>query len=205
MIIPKSYFKQFQTKKYSSIGFLKRKLISNFIYKIENLIKNINPQTILELGCGEGFVSGWINNKYPQIKITGADINKNDLALLRHKFKNIETILLDLETIDNLNFDNRRFDSILCLETLEHLKNPELLLENLKKINSKNIIVSVPWEPWFQLSNLLRGNNLKHLGDDPEHIQHWTNKQMSNLLIKHFIVKKNITSFPWQIFLLENY
>lgn len=205
--IPESYYKKFQTKKYSSSGLLSGKLkkyfINNFICRITEIFKIINPKTTIELGCGEGFVCGWLSSQFKNIKFSGVDINENDLTLLNEHFPQITIHNFDLLNIANSPISNQYFDLFLCLETLEHLENPEKFLFELKKLNYKDLLITVPWEPFFRLSNFLRGQNLKNFGDDPNHINHWNNKQLIKLLSKNFIVQKNIISFPWQIVWLK--
>jgi hypothetical protein len=206
-MIPKTYFQKFQTKKYSSLGILtgtpKRYFISNYINSLNKIIELISPNCVIELGCGEGFVCGILNSKFKDINFSGADINKNDLDLLEQKFPDIQTYNLDLNYILNSPISQKKINTILCLETLEHLKKPQKFLSDLRQLKYDDLIISVPWEPFFQISNFMRGSNLKKLGNDPEHLNQWNKKQISDLLSKNFTIKKHIISFPWQIIWLK--
>lgn len=205
--IPKSYFKKFKTRKYSSSGplsgNLKRYFINNFICHITEIFKAISPKTVMELGCGEGFVCGWLSSQFKDVRFSGVDINEDDLNLLQKLFPHITTYNFDLLNIENTPVLKEHFDLVLCMETLEHLKNPENFLLKLKQLNCDNLIITVPWEPFFQISNFIRGQNLKNFGNDPEHINHWNNKQFIKLLLNDFVIYKNTISFPWQIVWLK--
>jgi hypothetical protein len=64
-------------------------------------------------------------------------------------------------------------DTAVCLEVLEHLAEPAAALRELSRVARKKIILSVPYEPYFRIGNVLRGKHLERWGDHPEHVQHW--------------------------------
>jgi len=74
---------------------------------------------------------------------------------------------------------------VLCTEVLEHLENPEKGLKELIRVSSKYILLSVPNEPFFMLENLVRLKNVSRLGNDIEHINHWTFFGFRKFLKKH--------------------
>jgi hypothetical protein len=75
--------------------------------------------------------------------------------------------------------------------------DPDRALAALVSLSPKHLILTVPHEPWFLLSNLLRGKNLTRLGNDPEHVQLFTSKRFENLLARHVVIQRLTRSYPW--------
>lgn len=98
---------------------------------------------ILEVGCGIGNFSGDLS-KYGNV--TAIDIDQKLIKQLTDK-KNVEINagFGDIET-GKFFFDNKEFDSIVCINVLEHIRNDEKALENMYKLLRKkgNLILLVP-------------------------------------------------------------
>jgi 2-polyprenyl-3-methyl-5-hydroxy-6-metoxy-1,4-benzoquinol methylase len=194
-MIPDSYIDRFATKKYRSKNRIKRRLIRNFIDELHSLFVAANPaQRVLEVGVGEGFISGYLSERFPEKEFVGVDINAEDIAKLREKFPKIEA---HTGNIYNLSFLEGEFDIVICAEVLEHLDEPQRGLEQIAKLNPKRCIFTVPHEPWFMLSNLAIGKNISRFGNDPEHINHFRQRSLRRLLSKQFEVLEQSQSYPW--------
>jgi 2-polyprenyl-3-methyl-5-hydroxy-6-metoxy-1,4-benzoquinol methylase len=103
----------------------------------------------------------------------------------------------------SLPFRDRSVEAILCLEVLEHLSQPGQLLQEIARVCSHYAIFSVPNEPWFRLANLAALNNVRALGNDPGHVQHWAIRPFARLVASHFRVVEVTASFPWCIVVAE--
>jgi SAM-dependent methyltransferase len=73
-------------------------------------------------------------------------------------------------SIYDLSFLGRDFDVVVCAEVMEHLDDPAAALEQIIERRPSWVILSVPHEPWFCLSNFARGKNITRFGNDPEHV-----------------------------------
>ena len=92
---------------------------------------------------------------------------------------------------------DRVFDTVTCLEVLEHLDPFEPAVAELARITRGRCIVSVPYEPWFRLGNLGRGKNVKRIGNDPEHVQQFRPSTLAAALGRHFDTVETHVAFPW--------
>ena len=97
----------------------------------------------------------------------------------------------------------KRYDTVIALEVLEHLFEPEKALARLVELSSHRLVLTVPNEPWFQLMNLVRGRDIVRLGNHPEHVQHWTPKSFANFVSDHAKVVSVQTRFPFIILIAE--
>ena len=121
-------------------------------------------------------------------------MSERDLGRLRQKFPRIRT---HCTSIYDLAAIGERFDLVICAEVLEHLDDPERGLSALLSVGPERLILTVPHEPWFLLSNLARGKNLTRLGNDPEHLQRFSRRSFRHLLERRLVVDELTTSYPW--------
>jgi len=194
-VITDSYFDQFQTKKYRAKNPVKRALIGRFVDKVTELFHDGGaPKSVLEIGVGEGFLSGHLSGIHPKTKFSGVDIEARDLELLREKFPHIEAhhgSIYDLSALPG------GYDLVICAEVLEHLEKPEDALDQIVGLRPARVILTVPHEPWFMLSNLAMGKNVTRFGNDIEHCNHFTVGSFKKLLSSRFELSTVTTSYPW--------
>lgn len=181
---------------------LKKYILDNFNLELFKIINDIDPKSILAAGCGEGFEfrtlkkKGFLKNR----KVIGIDISKDALKIAKKDYPEISFFQGDIYKLD---FKDNSFDFVMCCETLEHLKKPILALKECKRVSKKYILVTIPNQPLFRISNLLLLKYIKNLGDFPTHLHSWTKSKFANLLKPHFKIMKIKTSYFWNIFLLK--
>ena len=97
------------------------------------------------------------------------------------------------QNVLNLDYKNNEFDTVVCLEVLEHTLNPVKAIKELKRV-SKRIIISVPLEPWFTLPRLFLGWNKEH---------YWA---ITPMILKHYLgepIYEKKFCFRWYIGIWE--
>lgn len=194
-MIPDSYFERFDTPKYRSRNPVQRELIRRFVTRLHALFLEAGPvESVLEVGVGEGFLSGYLSEKLPEKRFTGVDVREEDLDRLRAKFPRITTHVASIYDVGQIP---GRYDLVICAEVLEHVDDPDRALSALVGLGPKHLLLTVPHEPWFLLSNLLRGKNLSRLGNDPEHVQLFTSTRFRRLLERHLLLERTAKSYPW--------
>jgi 2-polyprenyl-3-methyl-5-hydroxy-6-metoxy-1,4-benzoquinol methylase len=193
--ISDSYFDRFETKKYRAKNPVKRALIRRFVGALHELFESGDaPQSVLEIGVGEGFLSGFLSERYPDVQFSGVDLNEQDLALLAQKFPRIKRYCANIYDLSALPGG---YDLIICAEVLEHVDEPERALQQIVDLHPKRVILTVPHEPWFMLSNLAMGKNVTRLGNDLEHVNHFTVSSFRRLLTRQLELSRVTTSYPW--------
>jgi len=107
-------------------------------------ISKIKPNLLLDVGCGDGSLIKKIENVSPKIKSFGIDINKNVVKLNKSFNKKI----FSRQDLRSLSFKNNNFDVVVCLDVLEHIKDLENALIEIKRVLKKNcyLITSEPTE-----------------------------------------------------------
>jgi len=194
-VIPDAYFDRFETPKYRRRSPLRRALIRRFVRRLHELVIDAGPvSSVLEIGIGEGFLSGYLSEKLPTVRFVGVDSSEAALARLRRLFPQIETRVRDACNLSGLEGP---FDLVLCAEVLEHLDEPARALDAIAALQPRRALLTVPHEPFFRLSNLASGANVARWGNDPEHIQQFGPRSFRRLLSGRFDVLALETSYPW--------
>lgn len=96
-------------------------------------------------------------------------------------------------------YDDKTYHTVMALEVLEHVFEPEKVLQRLVALSEQNLLLTVPNEPWFQLINLARGRDFIRLGNHPEHINHWNAKTFADFVSPFAEVVGVKTRFPFVI------
>jgi len=177
------------------------KRIDAFTSKVMQMVSHTRHSRILNLGCGEGYD---IKNLFEKRQIEfnlccGLDLN---IKALKYSRKIVSAFRLDVVNGDvhHLPFKLNGFDLILCLEVLEHLMNPESVLEKISRSFKGACLFSTPYEPLYRLTRmLLLRKNIRNFGNHPEHVNHWSARGFRRLLEKYFEVEAVEKSFPWTI------
>jgi 2-polyprenyl-3-methyl-5-hydroxy-6-metoxy-1,4-benzoquinol methylase len=183
-------------QKYQSRNPVQRVLIWYFHRWVWNLVSATGAESVLDVGCGEGFTIERLLAVDGRLPMQGLDYDWP--ALLRAKESHPD-VFFQMGDIRRLPYGRDSFDLVLCLEVLEHLKEPSAALDELKRVSGRHCLISVPNEPWFMVSNLLRGKNVRAWGNDPEHVQHWTAGRFVAMLGEYFTVERVVYPFPWVV------
>ncbi|HVF69441.1 MAG TPA: class I SAM-dependent methyltransferase [Xanthomonadales bacterium] len=195
-----NYRKQTAAFSLKKLSFLQRFLIDNFNKVLLDEIKKLNPESILDAGCGEGFTLHRLKEAGIGKKLEGFDSLDKAVKIGKKLHPKLNIRQGDIYKIDSMA---KSYDVVICSEVLEHLERPEDALCELIRVSKRYVILSVPQEPLFMMGNLLRGKNIKRFGNDIEHINHWTNKGFVKFAEKYLKVKQNITPMPWTLLIAE--
>ena len=181
---------------------IQRLLLWNFFWNFLNLTATKKVDSILDVGCGEGFTLNRLKEKGIGKKLEGIEYLKAAIELGHKTYPNIN---IKQGNIYNLPYKDNSFDLVLCTEVLEHLDDPQKGLKELVRVSKKYLVVSVPNEPFFVLAQLARGKNWSRFGNDIEHINHWTMFGFPKFVKKNAKVKILARRFPfaWTMLLLE--
>lgn len=191
-------------RKYSNPNHLHQWLLRRFLDRIAREVRwalgALARPTLLDVGCGEGYVLQHLRAAWPGLALQGVDGDRQALALARAA--NPGTPLWQGDAA-HLPFRDSSFDLVACLEVLEHLREPWQALAELARVSRRYVLLSVPHQPYFALANFLRGQNLGRLGEDPEHLHHWTASQFLALVRSRLKVIRLCYPFPWVLLLTE--
>lgn len=118
-------------------------------------IQNMNlkkEDSILDVGCGDGFYLYLLSKIDPTFKLTGVDININALASAKENLKGKKVNLIRGDVL-KLPFPKGTFDKIIASEVLEHVSDDLSALREINRVLKKEgvFVLSVPYKnyPFF--------------------------------------------------------
>ena len=108
---------------------------------------------VLDLGCGGGELLAYLQQHRG---CSGYGVEIDDAKLLACAGRGVNVIQLNLEEGLRL-FDDRSFDVVLQLETLQHLRNTENMLRETARVGRLGIVSFPNFAHWPNRLSVVRG------------------------------------------------
>jgi SAM-dependent methyltransferase len=164
-----------------------------------NYLHQINANTVLDVGCGEGALFNYIPHS-SFTKLVGVDLNKNVTRL--NGVGNTTFHYADILTYTV----NEPFDVVVCLDVLEHFE--QLPIEKIKSLG-RHLILSGPTESLvYKLGRLVtKGTWSEKIGPGAGR-HYWNVKQIDKALQRNGFVKlmsNKIRCFGFSLFHVNLY
>lgn len=105
---------------------------------LAQLINKIDFQTVVEVGCGQGARLGFVKKMRPNVACSGLDISKTAIDGAKQNYPTFVFEVLDIEQ----DSSKKKYDLVLCMDVLEHIKDDKRALRNIRKMAKKYLIVS---------------------------------------------------------------
>ncbi len=154
----------------SNIGYQEHLARYNFVKEL------VKDKFILDLGCGIGEGTSLLSSVAR--KVIGTEIDKNRLIKAQNYFKNDNIDYLVADGCD-LSFKDKTFDAVVSLEVIEHLKDQDNFLSEIKRVLKEGgtAIVSTPNRELIKIQGS---------GPNPDHVKELTFREFKKLILKHF-------------------
>jgi 2-polyprenyl-3-methyl-5-hydroxy-6-metoxy-1,4-benzoquinol methylase len=188
--------------KYGSSNPLVRRLMTSFHSALDELWEIAAPESVLDVGCGEGVLTLRWAGRLGDGRIVGIDLDDPKLRAewSKRRRSNLE---FRAEEATRLSFGNGEFDMAAAIEVLEHLPEPEASVAEMARVARRWLLVSVPREPLWRGLNVARGAYLHDLGNTPGHLNHWSKRAFLSLLSRYGTVDEARSPLPWTMALVR--
>ena len=188
--------------KYGSRNPLVRRVMAGFDSALDELWERASPQSVLDVGCGEGVLTERFAERLGDGRVVGIDLDDPKLRAEweRRRRANLE---FRAEDATSLSFGDDEFDAATAIEVLEHVPDPEATLSEMVRVARRRLIVSVPREPLWRALNMARGAYWRSLGNTPGHVNHWSRRAFVSFLERHGTVEEVRSPFPWTMLLVR--
>ena len=158
---------------------------TNRFRKAQEIVSDMEEGSIIiDLGCdGGNFTQRLLNYG----EVVGLDISSNFIRSGKRRVKMAHFFISDVQ---KLPLRHASFDLVICMEVLEHLPRPDLVVSESSRILRKSgrLLVSTPddgkrlWRIiWFFWQNIGRGTIWQH-----KHIYNFGRQKIINLISPHF-------------------
>ena len=85
---------------------------------------------VLEVGCGAGGMAKAIKAYRPDLAVYGCDISR---AAIRTASREPQEVVFEVADAYDLPLEKKRFDAVLMFDVLEHLENPAIAVDAIRK------------------------------------------------------------------------
>jgi len=177
---------------------LTRMVIRNFVHRVCGLIEGLPARSILDVGCGDGWLTAHLLKAQPRASLHVVDISPSLISLAGDLPSTVKRVVAAAE---HLPFCAEAFDVVVASEVLEHLTQPSVSLREINRVTSRYALLTVPYEPFWSLGNLLVGRHLKTLGNTPGHLHRWGRRGFLRLLGSQFALVASRIALPWIVVL----
>jgi 2-polyprenyl-3-methyl-5-hydroxy-6-metoxy-1,4-benzoquinol methylase len=188
--------------KYGSTNPVVRRLMAGFHAALDELWARAAPQSVLDVGCGEGVLTREWAERLGDGRVVGVDL---DDPKLRAEWEERRRPNLEYRPEDatSLSFADDEFDLAAAIEVLEHVPDPSATLSEMSRVARRYMLVSVPREPLWRMLNVARGAYVGALGNTPGHVNHWSRRGFASLLSRYGRVEELRSPFPWTMALVR--
>jgi 2-polyprenyl-3-methyl-5-hydroxy-6-metoxy-1,4-benzoquinol methylase len=188
--------------KYGSTNPVVRRLMAGFERTLDDLFSQAAPQSVLDVGCGEGVLTARWAERLGDRRVVGVDLADPKLSeeWARRQRPNLQFTPM---TVQSLEFADDEFELVAATEVLEHVAEPDRALAEMARVASRWLLVSVPHEPLWRALNMARGAYLRQLGNTPGHLNHWSRSSFVTLLGRYGEVVQTRSPFPWTMLLVR--
>ena len=188
--------------KYGSTNPVVRRLMAGFESTLDELFTRAAPESVLDVGCGEGVLTEQWAERLGDRQVLGLDLSDPKLRgeWARRQRPNLAFMEGDLD--QRLPFEDDAFDLAAAIEVLEHVPRPEHTVAEMARVARRHLLVSVPREPLWRGLNIARGAYLRDLGNTPGHVNHWSRRSFVALLSRVGTVLEVRSPFPWTMLLV---
>ena len=142
--------------------------------KAKDIMEKNNYNDVLDIGCGSGYK---LINYLGRFNTVGTELEVN-LNFLDNKYPNNKWIVSDFSCTPKINCD-----VLICSDVIEHLVNPDELMDYLSAIDFKILLLSTPER------ELVHPSGSKHLFGppaNPSHIREWNYNEFGNYVKRYF-------------------
>jgi len=144
-------------------------------------LKNLNLQKddiVLDAGCGNGSLSLSISEKCK--KIYAVDLART--AFKENSRKPPKNLVFKKMNIEELKFRNESFSKIVCVETIEHVLNPDKVLQEFHRVLKPQgiLVISYPFLNQTIVGRFELTFRIRKYFPISEHLNEWKYKEAIN-------------------------
>ena len=180
--------------KHASRNPVVRMLMAGFERSMFSLLGSVGPvRSVLEVGCGEGYVTATLARFFPGARVLGTDFSAAIIDVARRNQPALEFRVCSVYDSASLG----PWDLVVACEVLEHVDDPERAMRAVCAAATGHVLVTVPREPIWRILNLARGQYWSSLGNTDGHLHHWSRGSILRFLATRLDIVGTRTPLPW--------
>lgn len=134
---------------------IKENILQRFWHntRFREVAKLIEPSggKILDIGSNDGTFTKVILDKSRASKVIGIDVLSKSVSFAKRRFARSNKVSFRVADAHSLPFQSKEFDAVFCLETMEHVENPDMVILEARRVlkDTGYMVVLVPSENWL--------------------------------------------------------
>jgi SAM-dependent methyltransferase len=142
-----------------------------------------DARSLLELGCGTGFVLEALHAAFPALRLVGSELYEEGLAVARRRLPDVELVQLDARELPYRD----EFDVVGAFDVLEHVDEDEAVLAEAHRAvrPGGGVVLLVPQHPrlWSAMD------------DVAHHVRRYTRRELVAKAVGAGFDVERVTSF----------
>lgn len=137
-------------------NFLQRIWHGNKLRVVKTLLRGMNFNNCLDLGCASGYMLSEVAKEYQSKEFVGVDVYDRAIDFAKKNYPGVKFIRAD---VLDLPLKSKSFDLIISYETVEHVEEPERFLKEARRVlkdkgtfilamDSGNFLFRIVWFVW---------------------------------------------------------
>jgi ubiquinone/menaquinone biosynthesis C-methylase UbiE len=148
---------------------LYQKHLERYLDTMYGHLKSTGARKVLDVGCGEGIVYRAMRERGWSGDWSGFDFSQEAVEFAKQASPEAQW---RQASAYEMPYPDKSFELIFSSQVFEHLPNPAGPLRECARVAAKQMLISVPLEPYFRTLTWL-SVNLK-IGGDPGHVNFWS-------------------------------
>jgi len=140
----------------------------------KNILEEKNYKSVIDVGCGSAYK---LINYLGSYKTIGIEVG-DTFNWLKKNYPQHQWL-----SFEETKSSSLQCDLVICSDVIEHIKNPDTLLDFIKAIDCKQIVLSTPER------NAVAGKNDYGPPENPAHFREWNDGEFKNYISKYFIIE----------------
>lgn len=130
-------------------------------------------EKILDVGSADGMFTQVLAKRSGASEVVGVDVLESSVSFAKKRFEKLKKYRFMVADAQNLPFEGGSFDGVFCLEVVEHVTDPRVVMRELFRVLMKggyavvlvprgeNLLVKIGWWVWTRWrGKIWRGTHL---------------------------------------------
>lgn len=153
-------------------------VLARYLGRMAQHVRALQPASVLDAGCGEGYVYRGLRARGVQAAWEGVDASEGAVRFAAARNPECRWSVGDLRQMRQASGSA---ELVLCSQVLEHISQPELVRDELARVSARWLLISVPLEPLFR--SICALTVATGIGQDPGHVNFWSPRRFRNFLL----------------------